>query len=108
MSGRMPPGKRAFIYLTPNPMGDGARQPAPGDLRQEGRECAAADRVDEWMAGFLTESTASRWSRGQGRSGSGALADAGEKEQQQKVAEEFKTLLDRLEEALGEGSRRFA
>jgi len=32
----------------------------------------------------------------------GGLADAGEKEQQQKVAEEFKDLLDRLKQALGE------
>jgi len=103
-AGRMVAGQKSIFYLTAESVDAARGSPHLEIFRKKGVEVLLlTDRIDEWMVGFLTgfdgkplESVA------QGDLDLGALADAAEKETQQKVAEEFKDLLARIKEALGE------
>jgi molecular chaperone HtpG len=62
-----------------------------------------ADRIDEWMLTFLHEFDGRQLvSVAKGDLDLGALADAQEKEAQQKLAEEYKDLVAKVKDALGE------
>jgi molecular chaperone HtpG len=102
--GRMAAGQKGIFYLTAESVETARGSPHLEIFRKKGVEVLLlTDRVDEWMVGFLTEFDGKPLeSVAKGDLDLGALADAGEKEQQQKVAEEFKDLLDRLKQALGE------
>ena len=61
------------------------------------------DRVDEWMLSFLREFEGKELvSVAKGDLDLGELADAQEKEAQQKVADEYKDLVGRVKAALGD------
>ena len=61
------------------------------------------DRVDEWMLSFLTEFDKQPLvSVAKGDLDLGDLADAAEKETREKVAEDFKNLVERVKTALGD------
>jgi molecular chaperone HtpG len=103
-AGRMAAGQKNIFYLTAESVEAARGSPHLEIFRKKGVEVLLlTDRVDEWMVGFLTEFDGKRLeSVAKGDLDLGALADAGEKEQQQKVAEEFKDLLERVKQALGE------
>lgn len=62
-----------------------------------------SERVDEWMVSFWTEFEGKKLvSVSKGALDLDALADEDEKKRQEAVSEEFKPLVERLEQALGE------
>ena len=54
-SARMKTGQTAIYYVTADTAGGGAQQPAPGDLPQEGRRGAAADRPGRRVDALLPD-----------------------------------------------------
>jgi len=103
-AGRMPAGQKGIFYLTAESVEAARGSPHLEIFRKKGVEVLLlTDRVDEWMAGFLTEFDGKPLvSVSKGDLDLGGLADAKDKEDQQKVAEDFKELLARVREALGE------
>jgi molecular chaperone HtpG len=102
--GRMLAGQKSIFYLTADTI-EGARgSPHLEIFRKKGVEVLLLpDRVDEWMVGFLTEFDGKPLqSIAKGDLDLEQLADAGEKERQQQSAGQFKELLDRVQQALGE------
>jgi len=102
--GRMVAGQKSIFYLTAESVEAARGSPHLEVLRKKGVEVLLlTDRVDEWMVGFLTEFDGKPLqSVAKGDLDLGALADAQEKQEQQKVAEEFKELLERVKQALGD------
>ena len=102
--GRMAAGQKSIFYLTAESVEAARGSPHLEIFRKKAVEVLLlTDRVDEWMAGFLTEFDGKPLeSVAKGNLDLGALADAEEKQEQQKVAEEFKDLLDRVKQALGD------
>ena len=102
--GRMVPGQKSIFYLTAETIEAARGSPHLEIFRKKGVEVVLlTDRVDEWMVGFLTEFDGKPLqSVARGELDLEALADAAEKQEQQKVAEEFKELLERVKQALGD------
>jgi molecular chaperone HtpG len=102
--GRMVPGQKSIFYLTAETIEAARGSPHLEIFRKKGVEVLLlTDRVDEWMVSFLTEFGGKPLqSVARGELDLEALADAGERQQQQKDAEEFKDLLDRVKQALGD------
>ncbi|MDA0225472.1 MAG: molecular chaperone HtpG [Proteobacteria bacterium] len=101
---RMQEGQSAIYYVTADTHDAARNSPHLEIFRKKGIEVLLlSERVDEWMVSFLTEFEGmSLESVAKGDLDLGALADAGEKESQEKTAEEFKDLVGKVKEALGE------
>jgi len=102
--GRMAAVQKSVFYLTAESIEAARGSPHLEVFRRKGVEVLLlTDRVDEWMAGFLTEFDGKPLeSVAKGDLDLDALADAGEKEEQKRTAEDYKDLLDRIRQALGE------
>jgi len=102
--GRMAAGQKGVYYLTAESIEAARGSPHLEVFRRKGVEVLLlTDRVDEWMVGFLTEFDGKPLeSVAKGDLDLDALADAGEKEEQKRTAEDYKDLLDRIKQALGE------
>jgi molecular chaperone HtpG len=102
--GRMAAGQKSIFYLTAESLEAARGSPHLEIFRKKGVEVLLlTDRVDEWMVGFLTEFDGKPLeSVAKGDLDLGALQDAQEKEEQHKVAEEFKDLIERVSQALGD------
>jgi molecular chaperone HtpG len=102
--GRAPAEQKSIFYLTADSVEAARGSPHLEIFRKKGVEVLLlTDRVDEWMVGFLTEFEGKPLqSVAKGDLDLGALADAQEKEEQQKDANDFKELLERVKQALGD------
>jgi molecular chaperone HtpG len=96
--------QKSIFYLTAESVEAARGSPHLEIFRKKGVEVLLlTDRVDEWMVGFLTQFDGKPLqSIAKGDLDLGALADAEEKEEQQKVANDFKDLLERVKQALGD------
>jgi molecular chaperone HtpG len=96
--------QKSIFYLTAESLEAARGSPHLEIFRKKGIEVLLlTDRVDEWMVGFLTEFDGKPLqSIAKGDLDLGALAAAEEKEEQEKVANEFKELLERVKQALGD------
>jgi molecular chaperone HtpG len=102
--GRMPAKQTAIYYLTGDTLEAAKSSPHLEVFRKKGVEVLLlTDRVDEWMLSFLREHEGKAlMSVAKGDLDLGELADAGEKEEQARVADEYKDLVGKVKEALGE------
>ncbi|HEY4037539.1 MAG TPA: molecular chaperone HtpG [Burkholderiaceae bacterium] len=96
--------QKSIFYVTAESLEAARGSPHLEIFRKKGIEVLLlTDRVDEWMVGFLTEFDGKPLqSIAKGDLDLGALAAAEEKEEQEKVANEFKELLERVKQALGD------
>jgi molecular chaperone HtpG len=103
-AGRMVAGQKSIFYLTADSVEAARGSPHLEIFRKKGVEVLLlTDRIDEWMVGFLTEFDGKPLeSIAKGDLDLDALADAAEKDTREKAAEEFKDLLARIKEALGD------
>ena len=103
-AGRLKEGQKAIYYATADSLEAARNSPHLEIFRKKGIEVLLlTDRVDEWMLSFLTEFDKQPLvSVAKGDLDLGDLADAAEKETREKVAGEFKDLLERVKTALGE------
>lgn len=101
---RMKPGQKSIYYLTADTLEAAKSSPHLEIFRKKGVEVLLlTDRVDEWMLTFLHEFDGKPLaSVAKGDLDLGDLADAQEKEEQQKVADEYKELVGKVKSALGE------
>ncbi|MGA8005212.1 MAG: molecular chaperone HtpG [Burkholderiales bacterium] len=101
---RMKPGQEKIYYVTADSFDAARSSPHLEIFRKKGIEVLLlADRVDEWMLGFLTEYEGKALaSVARGGLDLGALADADEKAAQEKTTEAHKELVDKVKAALGE------
>ena len=101
---RMKEGQAAIYYVTAESHAAAANSPHLEIFRKKGIEVLLlSDRIDEWVAAGLHEFEGKPLtSVAKGALDLGALADAEEKAQQDKEADELKPLLARLSAALGE------
>jgi molecular chaperone HtpG len=102
--GRMKDKQKAIYYLAADSLEAAKSSPHLEIFRKKGVEVILfTDRVDEWMLSFLREFEGKELvSVAKGDLDLGELADAQEKEQQAKVADEYKDLVARVKQALGE------
>jgi molecular chaperone HtpG len=102
--GRMKPGQKSIYYLTADSLEAARSSPHLEIFRKKGVEVLLlTDRVDEWMLTFLHEFDGKPLaSVAKGDLDLGDLADAQEKEEQQKVADEYKELVAKVKSALGD------
>ncbi len=101
---RMKEGQAAIYYVTAESHAAAANSPHLEIFRKKGIEVLLlSDRIDEWVVAGLHEFDGKPLtSVAKGALDLGALADAEEKAQQEKEADELKPLLARLSTALGE------
>jgi molecular chaperone HtpG len=101
---RMKTGQKAIYYVTADTLEAARSSPHLEVFRKKGVEVLLlTDRIDEWMLTFLTEFDGKPLtSVAKGDLDLGELADAAEKEQQQKVADEYKDLVAKVKAALGD------
>ena len=101
---RMKEGQKAVYYATADSLDAARSSPHLEIFRKKGIEVLLlTDRVDEWMLSFLSEFDKHPLvSVAKGDLDLGELADAAEKEAREKVAGEFKELVERVKAALGE------
>ena len=102
--GRMAAGQKSIFYLTAESVEAARGSPHLEIFRKKGVEVLLlTDRIDEWMVGFLTEFEGKPLvSVAKGDLDLEALADAKDREEQQRDAEEFKDLLTQVKQVLGE------
>jgi molecular chaperone HtpG len=102
--GRMKPGQEKIYYVTADTLEAARSSPHLEVFRKKGIEVLLlADRVDEWMLGFLTEYEGKPLaSVARGGLDLGALADEEEKKAEEKSAEAHKALVEKVKAALGE------
>jgi len=102
--GRMKAGQKAIYVITGESLEAARASPHLEIFRKKGVEVLLlVDRVDEWMLSFLNEFEGKPIeSVAKGDLDLGELADAGEKEEQAKVADEYKELVGKVKAALGE------
>jgi len=100
---RMPSAQSSIFYLTADSLEAARSSPHLEIFGKKGVDVLLlTDRVDEWMVGFLTEFDGKPLvSVAKGDLDLEGLADASEKQEQQKVADDLKDVLDRVREALG-------
>lgn len=101
---RMKEGQDAIYYVTADSFAATKSSPHLEIFRKKGIEVLLmSERVDEWMVSFWTEFEGKKLvSVSKGALDLDALADEDEKKRQEAVSEEFKPLVERLEQALGE------
>lgn len=102
--GRMKTGQNAIYYLAADSAAAAQASPHLEVFRKKEVEVLLlTDRVDEWMLSFLHEFDGKELvSVAKGDLDLGELADATEKEEQSKLADEYKDLLARVKAALGD------
>jgi len=102
--GRMKDKQKAIYYVTADTLEAAKNSPHLEVFRKKGVEVLLlADRIDEWMLSFLREFEGKPLeSIAKGDLDLGELADAAEKEEQAKVADEYKELVGKVKGALGE------
>jgi molecular chaperone HtpG len=102
--GRFKPEQKEIYYATGETPEAARNSPHLEIFRKKGVEVLLlTDRVDEWMLSFLHEFEGKPLtSVAKGDLDLGGLADAQEKEDKQKVADEFKDLVEKVKQALGE------
>ena len=100
---RMKTGQEKIYYLCAENFQAAKASPALGVFRQKGVEVLLLhERVDEWMMSHVSEFAGKPFqSAGSAELDLGALADAKEKQAQQRVREENKDLVARMQAALG-------
>jgi len=103
-AGRMKEGQDRIYYVTADTPAAAAASPHLEIFRKKGVEVLLlTDRVDEWMLSFLREFEGKELvSVAKGDLDLGDLADATEKEEQAKVADEYKDLVAKMKAALGD------
>ena len=101
---RMKEGQDAIYYVTADSFAAAKSSPHLEIFRKKGIEVLLmSERVDEWMVSFWTEFEGKKLvSVSKGALDLDALADEDEKKRQEAVSEEFKPLVERLEQVLGE------
>lgn len=101
---RMKDGQDKIYYITADSFAAAQHSPHLEIFRKKGIEVLLlSDRVDEWMLGSLTEFDGKKLqSVAKGDLDLGNLEDEAEKEQQKKVEDEFKSLIERIQQSLGE------
>jgi len=101
---RFKEGQKSIYYVTADTPDAARNSPHLEIFRKKGIEVLLlTDRVDEWMLSFLHEFDGKPLaSVAKGDLDLGDLADAAEKEAREKVAGEFKDLVERVKVALGE------
>jgi molecular chaperone HtpG len=101
---RMNDKQKAIYYLAADTLEAAKSSPHLEIFRKKGVEVVLlTDRVDEWMLSFLREFEGKDLvSVAKGDLDLGDLADAQEKEEQAKVADEYKDLVARVKSALGD------
>jgi molecular chaperone HtpG len=102
--GRMKEKQKSIYVLAADTLEAAKNSPHLEIFRKKGVEVLLlTDRVDEWMLSFLTEFEGKPIeSVAKGDLDLGELADASEKEEQQKVADEYKDLVAKVKDALGD------
>jgi molecular chaperone HtpG len=102
--GRMKDKQKAIYYVTADTLEAAKNSPQLEVFRKKDVEVLLlADRIDEWMLSFLHEFDGKPLeSIAKGDLDLGELADAAEKEEQAKVADEYKDLVGKVKAALGE------
>jgi molecular chaperone HtpG len=97
-------GQKAIYYVTGETPDAARNSPHLEIFRKKDVEVLLlTDRVDEWMLSFLTEFEGKALvSVAKGDLDLGDLADAQEREEKQKVADEYKDLVAKVKGALGE------
>ncbi len=102
--GRMKEGQEKIYYVTADSFTAAKNSPHLEIFRKKGIEVLLlAERVDEWMISYLTEFDGkSLQSVAKGGLDLGRLEDEEEKKAQEKDADEFKELIGKVKEALGE------
>ncbi len=102
--GRMKEKQKAIYYVTADTPAAAAASPHLEIFRKKGVEVLLlTDRVDEWMLSFLRDFEGKELvSVAKGDLDLGELADAAEKEEQAKVADEYKDLVAKVMTALGD------
>jgi len=101
---RMKDKQKAIYYVTADSLEAGKASPHLEVFRRKEVEVLIlTDRVDEWMLSFLSEFEGKELvSVAKGDLDLGELADAQEKEEQRKVVEQSKDLVEAVKAALGE------
>ncbi len=102
--GRMKEGQDKIYYLTAETFAAAKNSPHLEVFRKKGIEVLLlSDRVDEWVVSSLTEFDGKPLqSVAKGGLDLGGLEDEEEKEAQKKEADEFKDLLEKMQETLGD------
>jgi molecular chaperone HtpG len=102
--GRMKEGQKAIYFVTADTLEAARNSPHLEIFRNKDVEVLLlTDRVDEWMLSFLREFDGKELvSVAKGDLDLGGLADAQEKEEQAKVADEYKDLVAKVKGALGD------
>jgi molecular chaperone HtpG len=102
--GRMKEGQDKIYYITADSFAAAQHSPHLEIFRKKGIEVLLlSDRVDEWMLGSLTEFEGKKLqSVAKGDLDLGGLEDETEKEQQKKVEDEFKSLIEKIQTSLGD------
>jgi len=104
---RMKTGQEKIYYITAETFAAAANSPHLEVFRKKGIEVLLlADRVDEWMVSNLPEFEGKPLaSVAKGELDLGTLEDEAEKAEQAKTADEFKPLIERIKQALGERAK---
>jgi molecular chaperone HtpG len=101
---RMKEGQEAIYFITADSFAAAQHSPHLEIFRKKGIEVLLlSDRVDEWLFGSVTEFEGKKLqSIAKGDLDLGKLEDKDEMEQQKKVEEDSKTLIERIQLSLGE------
>ncbi|MBS4096235.1 MAG: molecular chaperone HtpG [Sulfuricella sp.] len=102
--GRMKEGQEKIYYVTADSFAAAKNSPHLEIFRKKGIEVILLhERVDEWLASNLTEFKGKKLqSVAKGDLDLGSLEDEAEKQEQAKEADEFKDLIGKIQESLGE------
>jgi molecular chaperone HtpG len=102
--GRMKEGQSKIYYVTADSFAAAKNSPHLEVFRKKGIEALLLyDRIDEWLVMHLTEFDGKTLqSVAKGELDLGTLEDKLEKQQQEKAAEEFKGLVNKIKTVLGE------
>jgi len=106
--GRMKEGQDKIYFVTADSFAAAKHSPHLEIFRKKGIEVLLlSDRVDEWLAGSLTEFDGKKLqSVAKGDLDLGALEDEAEKEAQKQAEDEFKDLVEKVKTTLGEDKVR--
>ena len=101
---RMKEGQDKIYYITADSFAAAKHSPHLEIFRKKGIEVLLmSDRVDEWLLGSLTEFDGKPLqSVAKGDLDLGKLEDEAEKEQQKRVEDEYKPLVEKIQAALGD------
>ena len=102
--GRMKEGQEKIYYVTAETFNAAKNSPHLEVFRKKGIEVLLmSDRVDEWALSYLTEFDGKQFaSVAKGGLDLGKLEDEAEKQAQEKEADEFKELTDKIKSSLAE------